>query len=470
MDTHVGRRRPDREELRLKTALFRHGLIGHLVSAELNHGELTFELRRIARRYHRNEVKGRTEKVSLSSLRRWLAAFGRGGIEALKPGLRGDYGTSRVIPEKWVLLAVALREEVPTRTARVLVEIMSRLEGCPGIKPATLERVLRRLGKTRKQIGKPKERIRRWSAKFVNELWQGDATDGVWLPDPRNPGGKKKLTHLYCWIDDVSRMIPHGEFFFDEKLPRMERTLKLGILRRGRPHRCYTDNGHVYRATQYKAALADLDIKAIHSRVYKPRGRGKIERFFRTVQNDFYPEVEKAGIQTLSALNEAFWAWVECIYHQRVHSETKKTPLDAYRDGLQRVRPSDPVRVARAFLWRFERKVTTNGFISLLGNRYSLDMSWCHRTIEVRCDPFDLSRLEVYEDGRPTARATVRKLHRGHCLELDPLTLPPAPEPTGINFLDALRREHRAHLIAETGDISFLTAMSETSRKQEQHP
>lgn len=458
--------RPDPELTRLEIALFRHSLVADLASTHLEHGDMGRELSKIARRRFRSIPGSKRTRVSIGSLRRWLNSYRRGGLEALKPGLRSDYGRSRAIPAEWVRKAVALRHDVPSRTARVLVEILSREEGYPGINIHTLDKVLRRLGKTRRQIRKPKERVRRWSAKYVNELWQGDATDGVWLPDPHNPE-KKLLTTLFAWIDDVSRLVPHGEFFFDEKLPRMERTLKLAILARGLPSRSYTDNGNVYVAAQYKAALAELGIKPIHSRVRKPRGRGKIERFFQVVQNDFYPEVYKAGIQTLSELNEAFWAWKECIYHERVHSEIGQTPLQAYRAGLADVRSADPVTVARAFLWRFKRKVFANGFLSLHSNSYSVDPSWCGRTIELRCDPFDLSRIDVYQDGRPVARAQVRKLGRSHCLDLEPLVLPPPVEPSGVNFLDALRREYRRKLLAETGEISFRSVLQEKPAPEE---
>ncbi|MFN8613897.1 MAG: hypothetical protein U0931_40560 [Vulcanimicrobiota bacterium] len=53
-------------------------------------------------------------------------------------------------------------------------------------------------------------------------------------------------------IDDVSRLVPYAQFFFDEKLPRMEHTLKMAILRRGLMNRVYTDNGNIYRANQFK--------------------------------------------------------------------------------------------------------------------------------------------------------------------------------------------------------------------------
>jgi transposase InsO family protein len=449
-------------DIRTKTALFRHSLIGSLT--DLEHGELKRELHRLSRRTH-EFPSGRRGKVGESTLKRWLKAFREGGFSALMPALRRDYGASRKIPEEWVKKAIALRKEVPSRTARVLVDILKRLEGCPKMSPKTLDTVLRRRGWTRRLAGKKPKKIRiRWTARHVNDLLQGDATPGLWLPDPKNPG-KSRQTQLFLWIDDVSRLVPHAEFFFDAKLPRMERTLKLAICRRGVPNRIYTDNGNVYRAGQFKAALAEVGIDPRHSECYSPEGRGKIERMFGVLQDNFYPEAQKeideGQITSLSLLNESLWAWLERVYHQWHHSEINTTPLEAYRAGLDHVRQADPLQVARAFLWRYTRTVSRNGFISLLRNSYSVDPAWAGQKIELRLDPYDLSRVDVYQDRRPVARAQVRELKKAHILEMVRLAPPPAVEPSGVNYLGMLRQEHRQQLIREIGPISFANLMNE---------
>jgi len=464
----------DLEEERTRTANFRGDLVVpvvDLVEREEGHGELQLGLERLAMAQY-TFPSGRVGTVSVSTLRRWLAAYRRGGVEALKPALRSDYGKSRAIPAEWVQLAIAFRTEVPARTATMLVEILKRLEGYPkdGINPHTLDKVLRRLQYTRRQARhrKKKQRAaRRWSAKHVNDLWQGDATPGLWLPHPSIPN-RKILTKLFLWIDDFSRLVVYAEFFYDEKLPRMERTLKLALLGRGKVVRVYTDNGSVFVASQFKAAMHELNIKRIRSRPRQPRGRGKVERMLQTVQEGFYPEAYKAEIATLAELNEALWAWLHRIYHERVHTETHEKPIDLYRKGLQHVKSADPVKVARAFLWRFTRKVSVSGFISLLGNSYSVDPDWAGRRIELRCDPFDLSRIDVYRDCRPIGIATVRKLKRGACIDLVPIA-PPSPIPAApvFNFLDALRDEHRRYLAAEIGEISFRQALSDAVTENE---
>jgi len=181
---------------------------------------------------------------------------------------------------------------------------------------------------------------------------------------------------------------------------------------------------------------------------------------FGVIQEHFFPEAKAAKITALADLNEALAAWLECVYHERVHSELKATPLEVYRAGLEHVRPADPVKVARAFLWRYTRKVSSNGFDSLLGNSYSVDPTWSGQELELRLDPFDLSRIEVYRDRRPVARAHVRKLVKASLLKIEPLAPSPPTEPSGISFLDGLRQEHRQKLARELGPIPMHQAVT----------
>ena len=446
---------PDDIDYRTQVALFRHALVGALLALEP--GELRAAMARVSRQNHKFP-SGRQSRVAVATLKRWLKVLRAGGFEALKPALRSDYGQSRAIPELWLNKAIALRREVPSRTALVLVEILQRQPDCPALNAHTLDGLLRRRGMTRRLMGKKSVRRRRWTARHVNAIWQGDSTPGLWLPDPRDPR-KYIQTKLFLWIDDVSRLVAHAEFYFDEQLPRMERSLKIALCRRGVPVRIYVDNGAVFRANQFSAAMAEMGIDKRHSKEYTPQGRGKIERMFGVIQEHFFPEVKAANITTLPDLNESLMAWLECIYHERVHSELKARPLEVYRAGLEHVRPADPVKLARAFLWRYVRKVSSNGFISLFGNSYSVDPLWSGQTLELRLDPFDLSRIDVYRDRRPVARAHVRRLKKSSLIELEPLFTPAPTEPSGISFLDGLRQEHRQKLARELGPIPMNQAL-----------
>jgi putative transposase len=235
--------------------------------------------------------------------------------------------------------------------------------------------------------------------------------------------------------------------FFDEALPRMERVLKIALLRRGVPQAVYVDNGQVYSSLQFNAACATLGIERIQAAPYSPEGKGKQERFFETLRLQFLPEVEASNLTTLTELNQSLWAYLELVYHQREHSETHQTPWARYTAGLDRVRHADPETVRRAFLWREQRKVRRDATISLQGNRYQVETRYAARTLELRFDPFDLSQIELYLDGTPLGLATVLVQNRQRHLAVEHLATEPPDPPkpkSSLDYLAALRAEYHA--------------------------
>jgi transposase InsO family protein len=326
----------------------------------------------------------------------------------------------------------------------------------------TLTTHLRLRGKTRRLLAQSARAYRRFEREHVNSLWQGDAMVGPWLPDPHVPG-KKRRAHLFCFLDDHSRLVPYAEFFFDEALPRMERVLKVALLRRGVPLAVYVDNGQVYSSLQFNAACATLGIERIQTAPYSPEAKGKQERFFETLRAQFLPEVEASNLTTLTDLNESLWAWLECVYHQHEHSETQQTPLARYTAGLAQVRHADPETVRRAFLWREKRKVRKDATLSLQGNRYQVEPHLAGRTLELRFDPFDLSQIELYLDSgvgynAPLGLATVVVQNRQRHLAVERLATEPPDPPkpkSSLDYLAALRAEYQAQQQRELGPLQF---------------
>jgi len=454
---------PPEEERRTQVALFRYTLIAPLLGHPLERGEVGAHLKAVAAQSHHIPYSTRS-RLDDETIWRYLAAYRKCGFEALKPQPRADAGKSRRIPEPVVQQAIALRQEVPTRSANTIIQILRREPTYPPdltLAARTLRGILQQRGITREKLVGQSKAFRRFERECANALWQGDMLVGPYLPDAERPG-KYRRTALFCFIDDYSRLIPYGEFFLEENLPRLERVLKVAVLRRGVPERTYVDNGKVYVSTQLAAACATLGIRQIHSTPYTPNTRGKIERFFGTVRSQFLPEVDSAKVVTLEDLNASFQAWVEVVYHKAVHSETGQAPLERFQQSLAQitVRQADPRQLRDAFLWRDKRTVTRTATLSLQGNRYSVDPLLAGQQVELRFDPFELSEVEVWQNSHFVARAQVVKLERERHLALDRIP-PPTQEakPEHVDFLAALRAEHQALLTQELGAISFAQAL-----------
>jgi transposase InsO family protein len=134
---------------------------------------------------------------------------------------------------------------------------------------------------------------------------------------------KQRKAYLLCFLDDMSRLVLHAEFYLHEKLECFLDCFRKALLKRGVPRKLYVDNGSAFRSHHLEHTCASLGIVLIHSKPYQPEGRGKQERVFRTVREQFL-SVQKAT--TLSGLNESLGQWIDS-YNDRIHSITKEEPL-----------------------------------------------------------------------------------------------------------------------------------------------
>ena len=191
-----------------------------------------------------------------------------------------------------------------------------------------------------------------------------------------------------------------------------------------------------------------LDIQLTHSTPGQAAGRGKIERFFRTVRSQFLVEVDARGVADLDELNRLFTAWVERIYHRRVHRETGETPLARFMAaGIPDV--PTPALLREAFLWAEQRTVTKTALVSLAGNRYEVDATLAGRKVECVFDPFDLTHVEIRHQGRSFGMAAAHELGAhvhprvaGRSDRDDHQAQTPPPS-TGIDYLALVEAEHR---------------------------
>jgi transposase len=223
--------------------------------------------------------------VSERTIRNYLRRYREKGAEALlfyKP--RGP-SSPRIHDRRVREKILELIEQRPSRTVPQLRRLLSaddELAGSVGqVSDRSIYRFLAEAGLTQKarrekSHGAGKRSYHKFEASCSMELVQGDARDGIWLP--KAPGSEQVCkTYLFAWVDDYSRRILHAEYFWDEKLPRMEKTFKTMVLRWGIPQKIYLDNGNVYIASHFAFILAQLGIKKIHHGPYKSWAKGNAE-------------------------------------------------------------------------------------------------------------------------------------------------------------------------------------------------
>jgi transposase InsO family protein len=403
---------PTFESYAQAVALDRYSTIASLVNRVLTKAEFAEELERIAGCLHSFACNGKVVKLSRRTIQRYYQNYRYGrrneqgdllsapGLEALKPTRRSDCGVARAFDETLIERAERLRREEPSRTTATVIALIRaeyETEGRtpPEIAEPTLARHLRKKYASRRALKREGRAFPRYERPERNSVWQADWSDGISLPDPTEPG-KRRKTSLHAIIDDHSRYIVHAEFYFNQNLPCLEDCFRQALLKGGVPGSTYWDNGKVYHSRQMQLLAARLGMQVIFATPYAPEGKGKIERWFKTVQQSFYPEARRANVTTLEELNKFFWGWLEAHYHDRVHASLDATPRSRWEAGAPRVRPVDPASLIDLFLWQESRQVDKTGRIELKGNCYPVHEHLVGKKVDVRFDPFDLSRVRIY--------------------------------------------------------------------------
>ena len=413
-------------------ALFRYSVIREAADASLTKAERGEMVRALARRDHLRP-DGTRVTLSRNTLDRWIRAWRAGGFEALAPSPRA---AAPKTPTGLLELAVSLKREVPGRTAAQVAEIMAiSEEWAPSRR--TVQRHFARLGLNTRPDGSPPVAFGRFEAEAPNDRWTGDALHG--------PVVEAHKAYLFAFIDDHSRAVVGYRWGHSEDTVRLEAALRHGLASKGVPASVYVDNGSAFVAAPLLRACAVLGIRLVHSRPGRPQGRGKIERFFRTVRDQFLVEVEARGVATLVELNRLFAAWVETVYHRRVHSETGAAPLERFEAGGSFVLPT-PAQLHEAFLWSQRRMVTKTATVSLHGNTFEVDAALVGRRVELVFDPFDLTSVEVRFEGRSMGAGVAHVVRRHTHPMVKPETTAVAPAATGIDYLGLVEARHAAEL------------------------
>lgn len=393
------------EDLAMAVATFRFGVIADFVTgARLAYGERERLLNEKTGRAY--DIPGSTKTtVSRATIMLWSKLYKEGGrqLDALRPKRRSDRGSYKGLDQTLRTAIKELKAENPAMTLPVIInKLRHRHVIAPGdrLNTATIYRYIRQ-EKLSDGVAQPVDR-RRFEAAYPNEIWQCDVMHGP-LARASATDAKRKA-YLCAIIDDHSRLIVHAEFYLTETFASLKDALRRAIERRGIPQRFYVDNGACYRSTNLEQILAGLGVQLIHSRPYTPQGRGKIERWFRTVRDDFMAQSGEDG-QLLAALNERLGAWVDS-YNERVHGTTAQAPSARFKANLACVRPA-PGDLLRHFRLTESRRVKKDRSIMLRGRLFEAPPKLIDRAVDLRFHPEAPLEVEIFHEGLSFGMATV---------------------------------------------------------------
>jgi putative transposase len=382
------------DDKRHDIAVFRFGLI-----APVLHGTHTSSAAEYFRRVTESELE--VPHVGLvrykpHTLKAWLSDYRANGFEGLMPKPRSDVGRHRVITP---VIADAIRQLLTVHPRMSAATIRERLVDDGLITfPSPSESVVRRFIRDSglRVVPPPPDGRHAFSKSDPNELWTLDFMHGPAV------NGTRTAARLLAIIDDASRFIVLGSFLPSEAYADLAPRLVDAFVRHGLPLAIYCDNGAAFSTRDLALACARLNVALIHSRPYLPQGRGKIERFFRTVRTSFLAALDPAALGSLEALNTAFAAWLDRGYHRRVHSSLGAAPIARFLDSKRPKRWVSRSEIDLHFYCTLKRTVRSDCTVSVNGVRYEVPAEWIGRAVELRHPVDDPLALTLFAGGEPS--------------------------------------------------------------------
>lgn len=331
------------------------------------------------------------------TLEDWWYAYKKGGFAALVPATRSDQGHSRVLDPQtatWILEQVTQSPQVPVKVLYAHWQQQGR--ALPSV--SVVYRHLRRQGLDRASLRAGRLEsgpTKAFEAPHVNDLWMVDFSPGPTL----SVEGQGLPTQLCVLIDDHSRLLPFAAYYLRADTEAFHHALKEAILRRGLPRKLYTDQGKPFVNAHTRIVCASLGIRLLHCRPYHSWSKGKIERVIFSIQQGFESTLRLPGhqVHSLVELNDQVSAWIQTVYHQRIHSSTGESPELRYQRAAQTLRHLQPGQdIDRLFYIHLTRAVRKNGTVRLDGQLYEVPLHLRALKVQLRLDPFTRIRIEVW--------------------------------------------------------------------------
>ncbi len=330
------------------------------------------------------DEEGCARHFTWRTIETWLMRYRKHGLTALRPKERRDKGKPRKMKPEEVKEAI---ETVLPRFHGKRLNKQAIYRTCLEeglftrdlLAPNTFSRMVNDYELLKSDDDCKGPRRLAFAKAHANEMWQGDTLCGPYVEIE----GSHTPSKLIAFIDDASRVCVHGQFFAREDVDSLVEALSSAFYKRGVPESMYVDNGSIYTSKEIVQICARVGCILSHAPVRDGAAKGKVERFFRTVRDQFL--IRKLDLSSLKALNGQFTAWVEEEYNAREHSVLKMPPLDRFALDRRRIRYLPPNEVSEElFFVEEDRVVKADNTFSFANVRYEAPRRLPSRKIQVR--------------------------------------------------------------------------------------
>lgn len=342
---------------------------------------------------------GSVKHYSPNTIERWYRNYKSGGFDALIPSGRKDMGKPRKLDVQLREQIQYLKSNYPRMSAaaiyRQLHENGSIKNG--DVSESTVNRYINLLSLELKTTNN--QDMRRYERPHINEVWCGDSSVGPYL---KTPDGKKHKVYIIALIDDASRFIVGIDVFFNDNFINLMSVIKSAVAKYGRPQMFNFDNGSSYKNKQMELLAARIGTVIHYDQPYTPTQKAKIERWFRTMKDQWMSSLDIRDFNSLDELRGNLSAYVQ-KYNQTVHSSLSgKSPQDRFFSEPNRIRRLTDEEIENCFLLEIERRVSSDSVIVINQVEYEVDCRFAKQRIRLRYSPGLKDIFIVETDGTLT--------------------------------------------------------------------
>jgi len=383
-----------KEEIQ-EIGLFKFSLIAPVVNDTYNTCSKEEFYRNVAKVEH-THPSGKTVKYASGTIKKWHMQYRKNGFEGLLPKKRSDAGIPRSFSKKAMEKIHQIKEKFPHITTKMVYKKLIK-QGTikkSEVSLSSVYRYIRDHNLKRSQTNKMERKA--FEMENVNDCWQADTSHLLRL----KTNGKSKKTYLVSIIDDKSRLCVHSEIFFKDNATNFQIVLKKAIKKYGVPKKLFVDQGGPYKNKQLRMITASLGINLIHARPFSGESKGKVERYFRTIKDNFVNCTDWNKFNSLDELNQEFYIYLNEKYQNKKHSSIKMTPRERYKKDLDLIKYMPDEKIEKCFLNRISRKVRKDATIKIENRFYEVPQIYISQRVNLRYSPDDLSKLYLINEDK----------------------------------------------------------------------
>ena len=380
------------EKLRREIALFRFSLIAPILNNTYPNKTVKDYLEEICAKVYDSPL-GLKKEYAPSTIKEWLRLYKTKGIDGLYPKNRSDKGESRKLKAEFKELVISLKKANPKRTAKsIYQEIIITTKVKPfELSLSTVQRYIKNLDLSTDSNIKDR---RAFEFENANDCWQSDISVGPYL----TINGVKHKTYIVAFLDDASRLIVSCKAFKSDNLLSVLEVFKDAVATRGVPKKVFFDNGKVYRSGQMELICASLGCALCFAEPYSPQSKGKIERWFQTLQKQWQQLIDTSSFQSIDELNKSLNEYVELNYNRAYHNGIKDKPINKFLANIDNIKRFTEQELRNVFLYRVERKVKNDSTVSIDKEIYEVPSKYIGSKLYIRYDPTNNEEAFIFSE------------------------------------------------------------------------